>query len=93
MKKFTMVITDNETGEQDVIKTNNLVFTFENHEEAEETREEGTMNVGVGIKATNEFVHNVGSQRVMEKACAQSLAEQLPGELGELLQRLANKLR
>lgn len=90
MKKFKIVITDVETGEQDVIDTNNMVIAFQDPDEPEE---DDVLSVGVAVKATNEFLLNIGKNRVVEKACAEGLSSQLPEEIREVIEKLAKHLR
>lgn len=90
MKQFKIVITDVETGEQDIIDTNNMIIAFQNQDEPEE---DDVLSVGVSVKATNEFLLHVGKNRVVEKACAEGLSSQLPEEIREAIEKLAKHLR
>ena len=89
MKQFKIVITNVKTGEQDVIDTDNMVMAFQNPDELEED----VLSVGVAVKATNEFLFNVGKNRVVEKACAEGLSSQLPEEIREVIEKLSKHLR
>ena len=89
MKQFKIVITNVKTGEQDVIDTDNMVMAFQNPDELEED----VLSVGVAVKATNEFLFNVGKNRVVEKACIEGLASQLPEEILEVIEKLSKHLR
>lgn len=90
MKQFKIVITNVKTGEQDVIDTDNMVIAFQN---PDEPAGDDVLSVGVAVKATNEFLFNVGKNRVVEKACIEGLASKLPEEIIEVIEKLSKHLR
>lgn len=91
MERLIITVTDTKTGEQQTIKTSNTIIAFENLKATDDEN----LGVGTFIKSNEEFIYEIGSNKVVEHACMKALT-QIIGEtdpvIGDLLSNILKKL-